>query len=92
MTIKTLARMPYAQAKVLIDDEGNVSLISYTTKVCSLSNDGWLVCYGLYSATTRKHISNFMREYTPISDYYTAKCCYERHISFNIYSGEIKEL
>lgn len=89
MTIKKLAKMPYAQAHVVIDDENNISLISYYTKVINLTADGWLTCSGTYSQTTRKHISAFMREYTN-GDYYTAKAAYENDLAVNIYTNETK--
>lgn len=97
MTYKKLARMPYAQAHVEIDDDENVYLFSYVTLVCKLTCDGWLSCTGTYSQTTRKHIGAFMREYVtyPCGDsgsYYEAKRCYENNERFNIYTGEVEEL
>jgi len=87
MTIKKLEQMPYAQAHTEIDENGNVYLFSYTTLVAKIEND-WLTVFGLYSMTTRKHISAFMREYTPC-DYYTAKAIYEDGVKMNITTGEI---
>ena len=97
MTIKKLARMPYAQAHVEIYEAGNKYLFSYKTLVIELTKDGWLTCTGLYSRTTRKHISAFMREYVTWpngepGDYYTAKHAYEGGYRFNVYTGEIEEL
>ena len=86
--IKRLAKMPYAQAHVEIDDEGNATLISYTTPVCSLTRDGWLTVYGLYSMTTRKHIGAFMQEYAHQS-YQTAKECYFGNHDINLFTGEV---
>lgn len=60
-----LKKMPYAQARIYTCP-GRVDLISYTTRVCSIiTEDGktCLECTGLYSATTRKHISAFARQY-----------------------------
>lgn len=96
MTIKKLSRMPYAQAHVEIDDNGNIYLISYVTLVCELTADGWLTCTGTYSQTTRKHIGAFMREYVEYpngerGNYYTAKHCYEGNYRFNVLTGEIEE-
>ena len=91
MTIKKLTAMPYAQAHIEIDDNGNIALFSYVTRVAELTDDGWLTIYGLYSMTTRKHISAFMREYTNL-DYYTAKAAYEGNYRINVETGEVEEL
>ena len=64
-TIKKLNAMPYAQAHIEIIDD-TAYLFSYTTLVASVrvDNEGkWIRCYGLYSMTTRKHISAFAKEY-----------------------------
>lgn len=92
MTIKKLTAMPYAQAHIEIDDNGNIALFSYTTRVATLTDDGWLKVYGLYSATTRKHISAFCREYCGVITYQDAKAAYEGGYRINIYTGEIEEL
>lgn len=88
---KKLSLMPYAQACVLIEDDGTIYLISYRTYVCKISPDGRVECMGLYSMTTRKHISAFMREYTPF-DYETAKKLYENDETINIFTGEIEKM
>ena len=91
MIIRKLTAMPYAQAHVEIDDNGNIHLFSYVTRVVTIDENGWLTCSGTYSQTTRKHISAFMREYTPC-DYYTAKWCYENNHKINIHTGEVLPL
>ena len=63
-TIKKLNTMSYAQAHIEIIDNTQY-LFSYRILVATYrqDNDGtWIRCYGLYSATTRKHISAFARE------------------------------
>ena len=60
---RRLAKMPAAQAGVLIRDN-IVQLVSYETIVAEIDND-WLHVYGLFSATTRKHIGAFLHEYAP---------------------------
>lgn len=95
-TIKKLSAMPYAQAHVEIDTEGNIYLFSYFTCVASIDRDGWLEIYGLHSRTTRKHIGAFMREYIefPNGDrgsYQTAKTVYENGWRLNIDTGEIED-
>ena len=88
---KRLDKMPHAQAGIIYDCNGT-HLISYTTLVCTIDNEGWLSCTGTYSATTRKHISAFMRECAPKLTYYDAKACYENNHILNIHTGEIRTL
>lgn len=88
-TVKKLKDMPYAQAHVEIT-ENRVCLFSYVTLVATLE-DGWLTITGLYSRTTRKHITAFMREYTEL-DYQTAKYLSESDYKMNVLTGEIVEI
>ena len=65
--VRSLRKMPYAQAKVR--DYADIGrdlrvLQSYETDVIFV-DDGWMLCTGLYSMTTRKHISAFLWEYYP---------------------------
>ena len=93
MTIKKLTAMPYAQAHIEIDANNNIHLFSYVTLVATITHDGWLTVYGLYSMTTRKHISAFMNEYGGgILKYANAKAAYEDNYRINIHTGEIEEL
>lgn len=97
MTIRKLSAMPYAQAHVEIDRDGNIFLISYVTLVCCIDNEGWLSCTGTYSNTTRRHIGAFMREYVKFpngepGNYYMAKDCFVNNYEFNINTGEVKDL
>ena len=85
---KKLAKMPYAQAKVIIMDNGAIVLRSYYTDVALIQADGWLSINGLYSATTRKHIGAFMREYVN-AGYQLAKQLYNDNMKYNIYTGEV---
>lgn len=84
MKIKKLERMPYANAKVEKYDDGSIRLISYTTPVIDIDKNGIMYVHGLFSATTRKHISAFMKEYTRF-DYYTAKRCYEKNMPLAVF-------
>lgn len=88
--IRKLTAMPYAQAQVVTDEQGT-RLISYTTTVVTIDNDGWLTVHGLYSATTRKHISAFMREYT-IFDYKHARYLYDNKLKQNVITGEVMSI
>ena len=81
-----LKSMPYAQATVIITDE--IILRSYQTDVIIVSADGWLVCTGTYSATTRRHIGAFMKEFG-FGDYHLAKMLYKEGMKMNIHTGEI---
>lgn len=89
---KKLDYMPYAQAGIIKNSYGT-HLISYTTLVCTIDNDGFLSCTGTYSPTTRKHIGAFLKECAPACiNYSHAKYCYENNCMMNIYTGEIIEL
>ena len=87
--MKKLAKMPYAQAHVEILHDGTIILVSYKTRVAQILPNGWLTVYGLYSMTTRRHISAFMSEYGNGCDYATAKMIYTNNMSLNIYTGEV---
>ena len=88
---KKLNKMPHAQAKVLIMDNGNIILRSYYTDVAMICSDGWLTINGLYSATTRRHIGAFVKEYANIS-YQLAKDLCIKKMAYNIYTGEVVEI
>lgn len=90
METRKLSAIPYGQVKVTIDDKGNVALISYTTQVAQIY-EGWLSINGLYSATTRKHIGAFVREYCGL-DYQTAKMLYNNGMRYNLYTGEVEKV
>lgn len=68
--LKRLARMPYAKAFVSVEPN-RIALVSYSTLVAEIVG-GVLRVYGLYSMTTRRHISAFVAEYAGVS-YQTAK-------------------
>ena len=87
---KKLTAHPYAQACVFIHDNGMVTLVSYTTPVAQIDEEGWLVINGLYSMTTRRHIGAFVQEYAGIPDQ-TAKMICENRQRFNIHTGEIED-
>ena len=89
-TIHNLSAMPYAQAKVHIT-EHTIYLVSYKTTVAYIDPEGWLIINGLYSATTRKHIGAFMREYANAT-YQLAKQIYTDGYAYNIYTGEVVKL
>ena len=84
-----LAKMPYAQACVIITDDGTVLLKSYETIVAAITPERWLTIYGLYSMTTRKHISAFLAEWAAPISFQTAKTIYHDKYRININTGEI---
>ena len=88
--MKTLNRHPYANARIFTNDDGSATLYSYTTPVCELTADGWLYVNGLYSMTTRKHISAWMGELG--LTYQLAKLLYESSKSYNIHTGELADI
>lgn len=85
---KRLQYCPYGSAGIIINNDG-INLVSYTTFVCTIDNNGFLTCTGTYSATTRKHINAFLKEYAPKLSYYDAKRCYTDNIAINIHTGEV---
>ena len=68
-----------AAAKVRIYEDENgtrsrIELISYSTMVCAMEfrdDANYVECTGTYSATTRKHIGWFVREYMPTFMHYS---------------------
>lgn len=88
MTTTKLNSMPYAKAIVIKDNVNELfSLISYTTKVAYVDTLGWLYVTGLYSMTTRKHLSAFAKEYCNTT-YETIKKCYKYGLAYNIFTGD----
>lgn len=72
--------------------DGYTHLISYTTRVISIDAEGWLECTGTYSATTRKHIGAFLKEYAPNLCYQDVKAACNGNYEININTGEIRPL
>lgn len=87
---KCLSKMPYAQAGVVIHDNGQIDLMSYDTLAASIDKDGYLTVDCLCSVTTRKHVSAFLSEYAPNVGYYTAKQLHFSGDAMNIHTGEIR--
>jgi hypothetical protein len=72
---RNLKNHPYAQCYTLT--EGNrITFVSYSTAVIFITyHDGqrFVECTGTYSATTRKQIGYFLKEYAPDLCYYDMK-------------------
>lgn len=88
--IMKLKNHPYAQCTVRELIDGSIVFTSYNTDVIYIDKDGWLYVSGLYSATTRKQIGYFLKEYVPQLNYYDIKYLYYNRRVFNIYTAEIK--
>lgn len=82
---------PFASAGVKFDEHGT-HLYSYTTHVATIDPDGWLHVYGLYSATTRKHIGYFLKEYACGTYYSVARTCYDTNQEYNYRTGKYRSL
>lgn len=79
--MKKLKYIPYGQCHVVYTNTG-FELWSYTTKVIdytTTTTTNTITCTGLYSMTTRKHISAFMKEYFPQYSYYSVKWAVEKN-------------
>lgn len=67
-----------------------ITLVSYTTPVViitTLNGIRYVECRGLYSMTTRKHISWFLREYAPDLQYTDIRDM-KFHVSYCLETGE----
>ena len=85
-----LKNRPYAQCSVRELIDGSVVFTSYNTDVIYIDKEGWLSVTGLYSATTRKQIGYFLKEYVPALTYQDIKSLYYNKRVLNIYTAEIK--
>ena len=76
----------------VLETENDIFLQSYTTIVLRLNKkSGWLYCTGTYSATTRKHIGLWLKEFCPDVSYQMMKNCYANNMEYNINTGELKK-
>ena len=92
MECRKLKSIPYGQTQVRESWENGVFvrvLQSYNTDVIIVRGD-WFECTGLYSMTTRKHISAFMREYYPQWGFLLAKEWAGTGKKINLVTGEIR--
>lgn len=85
---RKLSTMPYAQAGVVLRD-GKAVLMSYSTEAATLNTvEGWLTIDCMCSATTRRHVSAFLKEYCPAVSYYDAKAAFNGKYAINVYTGD----
>lgn len=91
-----LKNHPYSNCSVRVSFNGTVIFSSYNTDVIYIDKDGWLYVSGLYSATTRRQIGYFLKEYAPALSYddiknlYFTNCFLNVNCALNIYTGELK--
>lgn len=79
MICRFLNNHPSAQCHIEQHDFNSpeMTFVSYTTPVLIIKN-GEMEVTGLYSATTRKQITWFLREYLPHISYQDVKKAYEK--------------
>ena len=90
MKIRRFSDHPCAQATIIEYANGAKTLVSYSTPVVYVDEEGWLRVNGLYSMTTIKHIGWFMRELG--FTYQLAKQLYNDRKEMNIYTGEVIDI
>ena len=89
--VKKLKGHSSAQCKVALT-ANSITLISYTTAIIKAErfDGGYIVtCSGLYSMTTRKHISWFIQEYFPALNFQEIKSIagLDKHIYIDRYNN-----
>lgn len=82
-----LADHESAQAGVIFRPNGEIHLYSYATHVCTIKGD-LVYCFFNGTATTRKHVGWFMREYAK-SYYQVAKMSADTGMWVNFKTGEL---
>ena len=73
--IRKISNHPYANCRVVLNGDDTI-LYSYQTAVVQIKKlfgKRYIMCTGTYSATTRKHIGYFLKEYAPDLCYYDMK-------------------
>lgn len=60
--IYTTQKSFYGKAIVEHLDNGHKALYSYNTRVCELNADNQIIEIGYYSATTSRHINDFLQQ------------------------------
>lgn len=85
---KRLPGMEYAQAGILLEP-GAELLVSYETIVAEKRADGWVHVYGLFSASTRKHLGTWGKRFN--LPYHVLKGLYEHDLEYNVNTGEFQK-
>ena len=91
---RRLLYMPAAQAGIInhVDTfngpRPGYTLMSYATPAATLSDTGILTVDCLCSASTRRHVSAFLKEFCPHISYYDAKAAYNGGYSIDVNTGD----
>lgn len=85
---KRLPGMEYAQAGILYEPAAEF-LVSYETIVAEITADRWVHVYGLFSATTRKHLARWGRIHG--LSYSELKWAYENGSEINVQTGRVRK-
>lgn len=92
---KVVPSCPYGSCGIM-ERPDCILLVSYTTVCGDLTNDGWLTPCHYSTVTTAKHIRAFIKDYvssaSPDFDYKKWKKLVDKNVSYNIHTGEIKEI
>lgn len=92
---KAVPSCPYGSCGI-IELPNAIHLVSYTTVCGELTDEGWLTARHYSSTTTAKHINAFIKDYVraadPDFDYKKWKKLVDKNVSYNIHTGEIKEI
>lgn len=89
-TTRRLSDHASAQCYVKLFDNGDIVLRSYATDVLYFRKEtNSLICTGTYSATTRKQITWFLREYFPEIGYHDIKRAFNRNEAIMYAAGRI---
>ncbi len=88
---KPLAYCPYGSCGIIYNGKDTM-LKSYETFVLKKDSNGFVQCTGVYSRTTMKHISAWLKEIASNISYHTMKKCYLDNVAINAETGEIKAL
>lgn len=92
---KAVPSCPYGSCGI-VEKPDCILLVSYTTVCGDLTNDGWLTPCHYSTVTTARHIRAFIKDYvssaSPDFDYKKWKKLVDKNVSYNIHTGEIKEI
>ena len=85
---KRIPGMEYAQAGILYEP-GAEFLVSYETIVSEITADRWVHVYGLFSATTRRHLARWGKLHGV--PYAELKWAYENGYEINSLTGQVRK-
>lgn len=92
---KAVPSCPYGSCGI-IELPNVIHLVSYTTVCGELTDEGWLTPCHYSTVTTAKHIRAFIKDYISAADptfsYKDWKKLVDKNVSYNIHTGEIKEI